>query len=145
MVLLGGPDGPGVPAYELEAGVAFATSIRGVLEESAGVGAGATAGGFGGAGFFGGYRFAISSLTAFSALNPRPSRTTLIFSVPDSPILCPSHTRATCIATSFAVPLRPEGGPSNFTQHIPSCMPDFKSIFESISRVLPYGCKNLRI
>ena len=41
---------------------------------------------FGGSGLLGGYRLAISSLTALSALLPRPSRTILIFSFPAKPI-----------------------------------------------------------
>jgi hypothetical protein len=49
----------------------------------------------GGAGFLGGYRRAISSFTAFSALNPLPSRTTLAFSLPARPILWPSHSLTT--------------------------------------------------
>jgi hypothetical protein len=149
MVLVDGPDGPGVPTAEVVTGVALERSTRGVLDVLTDVGTvtgvGTATGGLGGTGFFGGYRLAISSLTAFSALSPRPSRTTLIFSMPDIPIRCPSHTLTTCTATSCAVPFRPGTGPSNFTQQIPSCIPDFRSIFESISRVFPYGCKNFRI
>ena len=129
----------------LDAGVARTMSARGVpvpLEGVGALGVAAAAGaagtaGLGGATGLGGYRLAISSLTAFSVRSPRPSSTTLIFSVPDKPILCPSHTLVTCTATSCAVPFRPDGGPSNLTQHIPSCIPDLESIFELISRARP--------
>lgn len=129
----------------LDAGVARAMSARGVPAPLEGVGAlgvGAVAGATGTAGLgwaagLGGYRLAISSWTAFSVRSPRPSKTTLIFSVPDKPIRCPSHTFVTCTATSCAVPFRPDDGPSNLTQHIPSCIPDLESIFELISRGRP--------
>lgn len=68
----------------------FGGSASGVAPPLEGVGNILGSGG-GGAGFFGGYRLSISALTAFSVLNPLPSRTTLIFSLPDRPILCPSH------------------------------------------------------
>lgn len=82
---LDGPVGTG-----LAIGVCAGVLTLGVPPPLDGVGAaglGAAGGAGGGAGFFGGYRLAISSLTALAARSPLPSNTTLIFSVPDKPIL----------------------------------------------------------
>lgn len=49
------------------------------------------------------------------------------------------------LAISLAVLPEDEGGVSNLTQHIPSCMPDFVSILASISRIRPCGRRNLLI
>lgn len=111
-----------------------------------GRGVGAIGGGGSGLGFgFGAYRLAISSSTALAARSPLPSRTTRIFSSACGLIRPPSQALHTCMATSCAVPDLPPAGPSNLTQHIPSCIPLRLSIFASISRTRPNVRRWLRM
>jgi len=72
----GRPTGVGLGG-RLDSGFGVSDPVAGVATTEVG-GGGAFGTGFG----FGLYRLSISSLTAFWALNPLPSNTTLIFSSP---------------------------------------------------------------
>jgi hypothetical protein len=143
-------DGGGLEGKLLDTSLGVAPPVEeGVdTDDFWGRGVGAIGGGGGGGGlgfFFGAYRLAISSSTALAARNPLPSRTTRILSSACGLIRPPSQALHTCRATSWPVPDLPLAGPSNLTQHIPSCIPLRLSIFASISRTRPYVRRWLRM